>query len=1019
MSTRNAVDEQYTKVGVLKTVQLHVRARHAFASPAIAASTPEDLLQGHEHEVVLDIEDEDLARDATLPDGSSRNAADDVLFQALRVARDNGDAAAVMREVEKIRQMTPPPSSAVFNAALVAMSATRRHGESLKEILALYHDMVNRSVVPNFKTYLVLIDILTTREVEVADTIYFYETRIQRRRATSPDASNSADQQQIARLHTENNFSSALTLFQAACSIAPNRIPPAVYNNLMRCCAIHGNVDAAIHVYAHLEKRTDVIPHPNIFRDLIRVYRTANDLQGAREVFEEFKSATQSGRLSLADFEQEGVVTWRKSVLSVWNEMIEVYFRCGQPASALGLLEQMMDSPATVDFEVGDVPLPGSSTFSRIIKGFLLSGDVPSALTWFDRLLMQSEKPANPYKSLASPTRPDELAWNLIVESLITNNRFEDLERILKAGEQHEGEISDRLLLDTIKMFTTHCLLDPALHSPQVLSVLEQLRRMARQPMLDWVSWDVLSPSFLSWKAYFFLQQLYISCGALDRAFGALDECVRCGMDALNDAESRGAISLKDLESRRQSLRHAVQVFTHTVTEKASTSQWTLENMLRLNELTRFIGYGSNPEYLAFALKMFADAPTAEKDALTADDWSVLLLIARALHNQITATKTSIEPAVSLTDVVGAAAQRGMLAKIDLWILRLLSQSIGEQNMSRFITLAGEAGFKGDSLKVISGKGDWNLKHTASELSLNIRQRLEELPANLTCDTSHSRFIDEYVGHGSSVTPLIAFGRFEAGYARGKYPTPDTLARLIAALGRLGETDKVATLYDAAQTVLASLQNKPEWQAAGWFEVENAMIISLAHSGDVDGAHRHRARVLEQGGTPSSDAYGALIQCVKDTTDDTSNAMALFNEAISRGIMPNIYLYNTAISKLAKARKADHALALFQEMKGRGIRPTSVTYGAVIAACCRVGDAQSAEVLFKEMASQPNFKPRVPPYNTMMQLYTHTKPDRERVLHFYNAMLAAHVQPTAHTYKVSSSPLVGHLHNVDIPVHSF
>lgn len=137
-----------------------------------------------------------------------------------------------------------------------------------------------------------------------------------------------------------------------------------------------------------------------------------------------------------------------------------------------------------------------------------------------------------------------------------------------------------------------------------------------------------------------------------------------------------------------------------------------------------------------------------------------------------------------------------------------------------------------------------------------------------------------------------------------------------------------------------------------------------------------------------------------DTTDDTANAMTLFQEAISRGVSPNIYLYNTIISKLAKARKADHALELFQEMKGRGIRPTSVTYGAVIAACCRVGDAQSAETLFEEMISQPNFRPRVPPYNTMMQLHTSTKPDRERVLFYYDALRKAQVQPTAHTYKL-------------------
>jgi pentatricopeptide repeat protein len=129
--------------------------------------------------------------------------------------------------------------------------------------------------------------------------------------------------------------------------------------------------------------------------------------------------------------------------------------------------------------------------------------------------------------------------------------------------------------------------------------------------------------------------------------------------------------------------------------------------------------------------------------------------------------------------------------------------------------------------------------------------------------------------------------------------------------------------------------------------------------------------------------------------------MALFNDAQMIGCTPNVYLYSTIISKLAKARKADFALELFQQMKATpGVRPSSITYGAIIAACARVGDAQSAEHLFLEMSSQPNFKPRIPPYNMMMQLYAHTKPDRERVLHYYDQLLRAGVKPSAHTYKV-------------------
>jgi len=135
----------------------------------------------------------------------------------------------------------------------------------------------------------------------------------------------------------------------------------------------------------------------------------------------------------------------------------------------------------------------------------------------------------------------------------------------------------------------------------------------------------------------------------------------------------------------------------------------------------------------------------------------------------------------------------------------------------------------------------------------------------------------------------------------------------------------------------------------------------FAHTSDVESAYNHRLRVLEYGGAPSADAYGALISCIKDTTDDSANAYTLYHESQIRGVVPNVYLYNTIISKLAKARKADLATKLFSKMKANGFLLCSVSYGAVIGACSRIGDVGSAEALFQEMSSQPNFRPRVSP----------------------------------------------------------
>ncbi|KPV77570.1 uncharacterized protein RHOBADRAFT_24076 [Rhodotorula graminis WP1] len=178
------------------------------------------------------------------------------------------------------------------------------------------------------------------------------------------------------------------------------------------------------------------------------------------------------------------------------------------------------------------------------------------------------------------------------------------------------------------------------------------------------------------------------------------------------------------------------------------------------------------------------------------------------------------------------------------------------------------------------------------------------------------------------------------------------------------------------------------------------MIVALAQAGELVDVGHHRDRLLEAGCAPSADAYAAMILNMKDTTDDAAVALTLFEESQRLNVRPNVYLFNTLISKLSRARRAKEALEYFELMKHCGLRPSSITYGAIINACCKTGDDVSAAYLFAEMAADPTFKPRVPPYNTMIQFYTSTKPNRERALHYYGELVKAKVPPTGHTYKL-------------------
>ncbi|GAA5987123.1 hypothetical protein JCM10908_001035 [Rhodotorula pacifica] len=245
-----------------------------------------------------------------------------------------------------------------------------------------------------------------------------------------------------------------------------------------------------------------------------------------------------------------------------------------------------------------------------------------------------------------------------------------------------------------------------------------------------------------------------------------------------------------------------------------------------------------------------------------------------------------------------------------------------------------------------------------------------------------------------------AFTLAQQAAAEGQFAHPDAYGRVIEALGRQHRVDEVRKVYLIAYQALTAMSNKPDEQSVAWVMLEDRMIVALGQAGALVDVGLHRDRLLQAGCAPSADAYAAMILNMRDTTDDAAVALTLFEESQRLNVRPNVYLFNTLISKLSRARRAKEALEYFELMKQFGLRPSSITYGAIINACCKTGDDVSADYLFKEMVSHPEFKPRVPPYNTMIQFYTSVKPSRDRALYYYDQLLRAKVPPTAHTYKL-------------------
>ena len=1049
--------ERGEKLGVLKTIQMHSRGKHIFA-PASTTSATNDLVPSSESATA------DLARPVLVRRNSTSasNISDDLpspppiqtqsnslpatdpsapqtstpptpeslhdtpvhekpsseLFRQFKHARDTRDAARVLALVQNLRSSPIPPHTAEFNMALEALHETRKAGEPLNIMLDLYNEMIAKSVVPNTRTYLILILALTDRDHEVYKTIMSLEADV--KREFRDETKLEGAQARIDMLRAENNFGSAMALFEAASAITWNRtiIPLTVYASLIRSCAQHSNVDAAIHIFAHLEQKSDLPPSAAIYSNLISVYTNIGDLQGAKEVFNEYRNAIAQGRVAWSKSVTRGEMLAKTAHLLVWNNMIQAYFRCGDCVGALSLLEQMMDAPTTsepsAEFKTEEmgVPAPSSSTFTKIIAGFIQGGDLPSALSWFNKLLEQDSTARHPHESSTIPPKPDQIAWTIMLDALASAGNITELNRLFAIMVKDAGR-------DGLEVTTTHriVLFEANMHyldikNPDKAEALQTLDFLAKHLLGVEGGDGVMKVDVLEQRRI--ADQIidaYIKYGNPLKAFYVLSPLIVERLENLDYKEKFAHQKPAELHKSMMEIRDTMKgISTHVLKpEFVRDLPVPFEDVLkvmRLSDAVDCLPEGTIAQHFlyAYALQKVRGGPME----LRLRDWELLALASTSLelpNGDSTApiSHDHVGTASLLEDfkTFGVDLQRINKGVVKRIVHALIHKHQPESLQELFTRL-------GPEYEQVLNAPENNSYAQQSPVQKGSPLVSEEVfgvdgsstAQDIVVDQYHSRYVEQFFPNNVQVTPLMAYARFEEGINKGIYPVPSTIGRLINALGRLKEMKKVRILYNAAHLVMSTLEPGSHSRSAAWFQIEDQMIIACAHAGEMEAAFEHRARIAEQGGIPSADAFGALIECVKDTTDDTSNAMAIYQDSRAVGCTPNVYMFNTIISKLAKARKADFALELFQEMKATRARPSSITYGAVVAACARVGDAASAEQLFVEMSSQKNFKPRIPPFNTMMQLYTHTKPDRERVIYYYNALLKAGIHPSAHTYKV-------------------
>ena len=807
--------ERGEKLGVLKTVQMHARSRHAFAptTPSgdniTAVATPQTiqdvthpaLVRRNSTSAHLTSESFDSlhppptspspaprtlpATDPAAPQstqepvfGTQEDTPSD-FFLELKAARNSKNAAQVLALVQRMRALPNPPHTAEFNMALEELHETRRAGEPLNLLLTTYNDMIKLSVVPNTRTYLILILALTDRDHEIHRTIVSLEARSKRRLRSEPIASL-PDQQRIEQLRSENNFGSAMALFEAASAIAWNRsiIPVTVYANLLRSCAYHSNVDAAIHVFAHLERRSDLSPSASIFSHLISVYTNIGDLQGAKEVFNEYREAARTNRIkwthgamgSTAGSDATPSLATRTSHLIVWNKMIEAHFRCGEYVGGLTLLEQMMDSKASEEFKPDDIPPPASSTFTQIVAGFCQAGDVPSALSWFNRLLEQDATARHPHESSHIPPKPDQVAWMIMMEALAIENLVPDMNRLFAILVQNAGRdglevrATDRIMIfeanmhfldtnkditnaDAIKTidFVVESVLTDESNSPI------KIHQRGKQRIMDQ------------------LAERYVQYGDPIRAFNLLEPLVQSQLEDLRRAESLSQMKPLQIHQAMQQLRQmiktiCIQALQPDIVRELPVSFGDVMRVARLSDATGFMPSIAVAPYYLYAYNLAKTR--GEVFDLRPRDWELLLYASTALElpsneEPPQTPGACIRTAALLEDIKANGID---LEKMDKQIMRRVVKSVflthGIKELQALFARLGpdyERFLNNPERDSESLRAKLQQFHPISQDAIQV----EPSKTAINVDTYHSRFVEEFFPNHPVVSPLLAYSRFE------------------------------------------------------------------------------------------------------------------------------------------------------------------------------------------------------------------------------------------------------------------
>ncbi|KMP00602.1 PPR repeat protein [Coccidioides immitis RMSCC 2394] len=853
---------------------------------------------------------------------------------------------------EKLLKDGVVPSIGAYNALLQA--AIHLHSDvyhAVPKALDIYSDMIRRNVMPNEQTYQTLVRLLSTRALDCQHMVQNLEqARIRYGGMDEPGKSLFRSSEVEHELLTEDHsLSIALKLFTLATSRHHGIVFSLdIYRSLLTACAMKGEVDKMIQIFAHMEKNK-VAPHAAMFPPMIDAFAAGGDLKSAVECYNEYRT------LAIADDSGVFGVVDRKDG-EVYAAVVKAYMNCGKTDGALRFFDKIRTSFDGVENReqrlkvVEDVVVKDG-----MVQHSIKAGNFVEALKTAQNRLGGESLRSAVLKICESAADAGE--------SAVASEAYD----LLSAEKPGSGSSSET---PVVAMMAMH------IRQGDLVSAKSQWAILASN---DHVNADLIQPTAMY-------------AVALLRS-GQTDEGLSQARNMF--AKIRNASPNKQGQLREE-IDEAIDLFGRVLMQSSPV----LSAHAAMTLIWAMVENGGLVSPVAE--HAIASLGPMEISQLSVHDLNLALQVQAGMLINGSPLFDAAHPA-RFAHMLELAMSTGL--PFNHHTKQLLDQGVSKVSVGRPELLRKWQHFTQGSAKPTFVSPRYSPTQKVSPAVKPTHPEDSFDPYAHSTDFRGSSMIAEELENtrGRPEDHLnTAMIKFRNMRRIGRHPRYITYAKLITAAAKCGRMNLVHEILGMARHDVPLI---PQYGAVkyGWTSILDAMVAASLTAGERGLAAKYHQELLNMGAAPSANTFGLYITTLKESTktfDEATEAVKIFHRAMSEGVEPTSFLYNALIGKLGKARRIDDCLLYFAEMRANGVRPTSVTYGTIVNALCRVSDERFAEEMFDEMESMPNYKPRPAPYNSLIQYFLNTKRDRSKVLAYYERMKSKNIEPTMHTYKL-------------------